>query len=121
MYAYSDGKWTIKQVLGHMTDTERVFAFRALCFSRESITLPGFDQDIYMDKATFSSRSMEDLACEYKCVRESSMYLLSSMTEEQSMQKGIASGHPVSIRALAYMMAGHEMHHLKILKEKYLF
>ena len=120
MYAYAEGKWTVKQVLGHMADTERVFAYRALCFSRESIALPGFDQDVYMQKATFNSRSMEDLACEFKCVRESSLYLLNAMTEEQSLQKGTASGNPLSVRALAYMMAGHEMHHLKILKERYL-
>ena len=119
-YAYAEGKWTIKQVLGHMADTERVFAYRALVFSHESITLQGFDQDVYMEKATFNSRSLEDLANEFKTVRESSLYLLRSLTEEQSTQKGIASGNPVSVRGLAYMMAGHELHHIKILKERYL-
>ncbi|WP_295673587.1 DinB family protein [uncultured Mucilaginibacter sp.] len=119
-YAYADGKWTIKQVVGHITDTERVFAYRALAFSREAIELPGFDQDVYMEKATFNSRSLEDLANEYNTVRESTLYLLKSFTEEQTMQKGIASGNPLSVRALAYMIAGHEMHHIKILKERYL-
>ncbi|MDF2431296.1 MAG: hypothetical protein JWP44_927 [Mucilaginibacter sp.] len=119
-YAYADGKWTIKQILGHMADTERVFAYRALVFSREAIELPGFDQDVYMEKATFDIRSLEDIANEYKTVRESSLYLFKSMSEEQLTQKGIASGNPVSVRALAYMIAGHEMHHIKILKERYL-
>jgi len=119
-YAYAEGKWTIKQVLGHMIDTERVFAYRALVFSHESITLPGFDQDVYMENATFNSRTLEDLATEYKTVRESSLFLFRNMSEEQSMQKGIASGAPFSVRAFAYMIAGHELHHMKILKEKYL-
>ncbi|HWZ03618.1 MAG TPA: DinB family protein [Mucilaginibacter sp.] len=119
-YAYAEGKWTVKQVVGHITDTERVFAYRALAFSREAIELPGFDQDVYMEKATFNTRSLEDLANEFNTVRESTLYLLKSFTEEQTMQKGIASGNPVSVRALAYMIAGHEMHHIKILKERYL-
>ncbi|MBB3054465.1 DinB family protein [Mucilaginibacter gotjawali] len=119
-YAYADGKWTVKQVVGHITDTERVFAYRALVFSREAIALPGFDQDVYMEKATFNSRSLEDLANEFNTVRESTLYLFKSFTEEQTLQKGIASGNPVSVRALAYMIAGHEMHHIKILKERYL-
>jgi len=119
-YAYAEGKWTIKQVLGHMADTERVFAYRALAFSREAIELPGFDQDVYMEKATFNGRSLVDLADEFKIVRESTIFLFKSFTDEQSTQKGIASGNPVSVRALAYMIAGHEMHHIKILKERYL-
>jgi len=119
-YAYADGKWTVKQVLGHMADTERVFAYRALAFSREAIELPGFDQDVYMEKATFNTRNLEDIADEFKTVRESSLYLFRSLSDEQQIQKGIASGNPVSVRALAYMIAGHEMHHIKILKERYL-
>src|SRR3569833_2881082 len=71
-YAYADGKWTIKQMLGHMADTERIFAYRALVFSHESITLPGFDQDVYMQKATFNTRPLEDLVNEFKAVRGAS-------------------------------------------------
>jgi uncharacterized damage-inducible protein DinB len=119
-FAYAPGKWTVKQVLGHMADTERIFAYRALVFSRESITLPGFDQDLYMQYATFGSRTLDDIAGEFKTIRQSSLYLLRSMAEEQTMQKGIASGGNFSVRAYAYMMAGHEMHHLKILRERYL-
>jgi uncharacterized damage-inducible protein DinB len=119
-YKYAEDKWTVKQVLGHMCDTERVFAYRALVFSRESIVLPGFDQDVYMENTTFNSRSIESLAAEFKTIRESTLYLLRSFTEEQSTRKGIASGSPFSVRAYAYMIAGHEMHHIKILKERYL-
>jgi len=119
-YKYAEDKWTVKQVLGHMCDTERVFAYRALVFSRESIELPGFDQDVYMEHASFNSRSIEDLAEEFKTIRESTLYLFRSFTDDQSKRKGIASGSPFSVRAYAYMIAGHEMHHIKILKEKYL-
>lgn len=118
--AYADGKWTIKQMLGHMADTERIFAYRALVFSHESITLPGFDQDVYMQQATFNSRPLEDLVNEFKAVREASIYLFKWMTDEQSKQKGIASGSPFSPRAYAYMIAGHEVYHWGILKERYL-
>ncbi len=119
-YAYAEGKWTIKQVLGHMIDTERVFGYRALVFSRHPVELPGFDQDIYVENADLSGRTLEDLADEFKTVRESNLYLLKSITEKQSTQKGVANNNPASVRGLAYLMAGHEMHHLKILKERYL-
>ncbi|HEY8780249.1 MAG TPA: DinB family protein [Mucilaginibacter sp.] len=119
-FAYTEGKWTVQQVLGHIVDTERIFAYRALVFSREHTELPGFDQDVYINKATYNSRTLEDIANEFKAVRESGLYLFRSISDEQSTQKGIASGNPVSVRALAYMTAGHEMHHVKILKEKYL-
>ena len=119
-YAYAEGKWTIKQMLGHMADTERIFAYRALVFSHESITLPGFDQDVYMQQATFNSRPLEDLVNEFKAVREASIYLFKWMTDEQSKQKGIASGSPFSPRAYAYMIAGHEVYHWGILRERYL-
>ena len=119
-YAYAEGKWTIKQIVGHMADTERIFAYRSLVFSHESITLPGFDQDVYMKQATFNSRPLEDLANELKTVRESSLFLFRNMTDAQSKQTGIASGSPFSPRAYAYMIAGHEQHHWNILRERYL-
>lgn len=118
-HTYDEGKWTIKEVLGHMMDAERTFAYRVLCFSREETILPGFDQDVYMLKATFNSRTLDDLADEFKAVREANLYLFRSLTKEQETQKGIASGNPVSVRALLYMIAGHELHHLNILKERY--
>jgi len=114
---YAPGKWTIKQVVGHMTDTERTFAYRALVFSRNNIALPGFDQDVYVDNTDFNSRSLSDLADEFKTVRESNLFLFRSMTEEQLLRKGIANGNPTSVRAMIYMAAGHELHHLQIFKE----
>ena len=119
-HAYADGKWTIKEMLGHMVDAERTFAYRVLSFSREETDLPGFDQDVYMLKATFNQRSIESLAAEFKTVREANMYMYRSLTDEQSMQMGIASGSPVSVRALLYIAAGHCMHHVNILMERYL-
>jgi uncharacterized damage-inducible protein DinB len=114
---YAPGKWTIKQMLGHMIDTERTFAYRALVFSRNDIELPGFDQDIYVNNNDFNSRTIKDLAEEFRAVRESNLFLFRSMTEEQLMRKGIASGNPTSVRGAIYMTAGHELHHRAIMKE----
>jgi uncharacterized damage-inducible protein DinB len=120
MYAYAEGKWTLKQVLGHMVDTERTFAYRAFAFSRDNVELPGFDQDVYIANTDFNSRSIKDLANEFRATRESNIYMFKALTEEQLMRKGVASNNPVSVRALVYMVAGHELHHLNIIKEKYL-
>jgi uncharacterized damage-inducible protein DinB len=120
MHAYAEGKWTLKQLLGHIIDTERTFAYRALVFSRNNIELPGFDQDVYINNTDFNSQSIKDLAAEYKATRESNLFLYKSFTDEQLMRRGIASGHPVSVRGMVYLTAGHELHHLKIIKEKYL-
>lgn len=120
MHAYAEGKWTLKQVLGHMIDTERTFAYRALCFSRNNIELPGFDQDIYVNNTDFNSRSIQSLADEYKVTRESNMFLYRSLSEDQLLRSGNASGYPVTVRGLVYMTAGHEQYHLMLIKEKYL-
>ncbi|MDB5137929.1 MAG: DinB family protein, partial [Mucilaginibacter sp.] len=119
-YAYAEGKWTLKQALGHMIDTERTFAYRLLCFSRNYVELPGFDQDVYVNSGNFNSRTIQSLAAEFRATRESNLYLIESLTDEQLLLKGIASGNTVSVRALIYMMAGHELHHLAIINEKYL-
>lgn len=118
-YAYAEGKWTIKEALGHMIDTERTFAYRLLCFSRNFIELPGFDQDIYVNNTHFNARSIQSLAAEFRATRESNIYLVASLSEGQLNRKGVASGNPVSVRALVYMLAGHELHHLEIIKERY--
>lgn len=120
-YAYAEGKWTLKQVLGHMIDTERVFSFRAMCFSRgDKNSLPGFDQEEYVAASTFDTRTIQDLANEFKALREANIYLYSALTEEQSLMMGVASNHPVSVRALVYMTAGHELYHLELIKELYI-
>jgi len=120
MHAYAEGKWTLKQVLGHMIDTERTFAYRAFVFSRDSTELPGFDQDIYMSNTDFNSRSIRELAEEFRLVRASNLHLYNAFTEEQLLRVGIASNHPVTVRALVYMTVGHELHHLNLIRERYL-
>jgi uncharacterized damage-inducible protein DinB len=119
-YAYADGKWTLKQALGHMIDTERTFAYRLLCFSRDYVELPGFDQEVYTNNATFNDRTIQSLAAEFKATRESNIYLIQSLTDEQLDRYGVASGNRASVRALVYMLAGHELHHLEIIRERYL-
>ncbi len=120
-YAYADGKWTIKQMLIHMIDTERVFAFRAFWFMRgDRAPLPGFNQDFWMEHADVSQRTIKDLLKEFKLVREHTLTLLRHCTEEQSKQKGTASGHTFSVRAYFYIMAGHHTHHMNVYKSLYL-
>lgn len=119
-YAYADGKWTIKELLGHMIDAERTFAYRILAFSRGTPELPGFDENAYVENSTYNSRLFLDVVAEFRLVREANMYLFRSLNEQQFVATGIASGFKVSVRALLYIMAGHEIHHLNIIKERYL-
>ncbi|AMR31117.1 hypothetical protein A0256_06600 [Mucilaginibacter sp. PAMC 26640] len=119
-YAYAEGKWTVKQVLGHMADTERFFGFRAFVFSREQTSLPGFEQDVYVNNTNYNSRTLQSLAEEFKVTREANLFVFGNLTDEQINCEGTASGNRVTVRALIYMAAGHEMHHLRILKERYL-
>jgi uncharacterized damage-inducible protein DinB len=118
-HAYAEGKWTIKEVLGHMIDAERTFAYRALAFARGQEELPGFDENVYVENAHFDTRLLKDLAAEFRQVREANMYLFSSLSPEQLMATGIASNNNVSVRAILYITAGHELHHLNIIKERY--
>lgn len=119
-FAYDVGKWTVREVLGHIIDTERTFAYRLFCFSRETVELPSMDQNIYVANSSSNNRSMQSLAAEYRATRESNIYLIESLTDEQLGRSGIASGNEVSVRALVYMLVGHELHHLNVLKERYL-
>jgi uncharacterized damage-inducible protein DinB len=120
-YAYAPGKWRLKQLLSHMIDAERVFAYRVLCFSRgDKNALPGFDENDYVEQAELSIRTLNDLAQEFKALREANLYLYRSITTEQSLITGVASGKAVSVRALLYIIAGHEIHHVNVIKERYL-
>lgn len=120
LFSYAEGKWTIKEVVGHMVDTERIMAFRSLAFARgDTHPLPGFDQDAYVEAANFNERPLDDLMHEYRAVRSSTIQLFSSFTDEMLMAQGRASGSTFSVRALGYVIAGHEIHHLEILREKY--
>ncbi len=120
MYQYAVGKWTPQQILGHLTDTERIFGYRALAIARgEKQSLPSFDENEYMDASDFNQQPFESLLEQYRLVRESSIALFSSFSEEVASRIGIANGNAVSARALVWMIAGHERHHLNILKERY--
>ena len=120
-WRYEEGKWSVKELIGHVIDSERIFAYRALRFGRGDRTeLPGYEQDDYVNGAKFSERSLSDLAEEYEHVRRSTISLFSSFDEEAWSRRGSANNNEVSVLALAYIIAGHERHHIEILKTRYL-
>ncbi len=120
-YRYAEDKWTIKEVVMHIIDTERVMAYRALRIARGDQTpLPGFDQDDFIATSKTYKRSPESLLAEYMAVRSATISMFIHFDEEMFGRMGTASGYPISVRALAYIIAGHETHHLAIIKERYL-
>ncbi|MDO6596793.1 DinB family protein [Oceanihabitans sp. 2_MG-2023] len=120
-YAYAEGKWTIKEVIQHIIDTERVFAYRALRFSRRDTTeLPGFDENAYTPSSEANRRTKESLIEEYVNVRKSTINLFQSFTNEMLLLKGMASGGSMSVRAIGFINIGHEKHHCGIIAERYL-
>jgi uncharacterized damage-inducible protein DinB len=117
---YAPGKWSLKQVVGHMTDAERVFAYRALRFARADQTeLPGFEENDYAENGGFDARPLEDLVLEYRAVRAASIALFGSIAPEAAVRRGVANHTPMSVRALAWTIAGHELHHRGVLIERY--
>ena len=121
LHRYESGKWSIREILGHLTDSERIFAYRALRFARADPTpLPGFDQDPYVAAAGFNSRPWNDLIAEYEHVRRSTIAFFRSLRPEDALRSGIANQASVTVRALGYVIAGHELHHFKVLRERYL-
>ena len=119
--AYAPGKWTLKELLGHLTDTERVMAYRALCFARNDTTpLPPFDENAWVPPAGFGQRSVESLLNEWIAVRRASLAFFSTLTSEATTRQGTASGHPMTVRALAFVIPGHVRHHLGVIRERYL-
>ncbi|MAL19184.1 MAG: hypothetical protein CL670_05225 [Balneola sp.] len=120
-HSYEDGKWTVKQTIGHIIETERVFAYRALAFSRRDPSpLPSMEQDDYVKYSNYNSRTIHNLANEYLAVRIASIHLFQNMTKEMISLKGTASGVEFTVRSFPFIIAGHELHHLEIIKEKYL-
>lgn len=120
-YRYAPVKWSIKQVVGHVIDLERIFAYRALWFARNGKdSLPSVEQDNFVEYANFDARSMENLIEEFKYLRLSNIALFKSFDEELSLRKGIASGYEFTVRSLPFIMAGHELHHLRVITERYL-
>lgn len=120
-YRYAEGKWTIKDILLHLIDAERIFAYRALCFARNDKTeLPGFEENDYVEEADANKRSIQDLLTELAIVRQATLSLFKSFTEEQLQRRGTASNNPISVRALGYVMIGHQNHHQRVFEERYL-
>lgn len=119
-YKYADDKWTLKEVLSHLIDGERFFAYRMLRISRGDKTpIEGFEQDDYIENSNANNRSFAELLNEFDLQRRSNMLFVRNLSDEASQRLGTASGHTVSVRALVYIMAGHVRHHLTILKDRY--
>ncbi|HEX2786968.1 MAG TPA: DinB family protein [Ignavibacteria bacterium] len=120
-HAYQPGKWTIKEVLGHMCDAERVMAYRAMSIARnEKTPLPGFDENEYMNHSNFNRRTIQDISDEMLYIRASNIALFGTFDEEILNRTGNANGNNVSVRGLLYIISGHELHHIKVLRERYL-
>lgn len=120
-FAYAEGKWTLKELIQHIIDTERIFCYRALSIARNDATeLPGFDQDIFVNNSNSNSRDYYDLLDEMEILRKSTVHLFESFSEDALLRTGIASGNKISVRALGYLFSGHQIHHLNVIKERYL-
>lgn len=119
-FAYAEGKWSVKQVIIHITDTERVFAYRALTIARGDKTpLPGYDENVWAKNSAAKNRTLADVVEEFLSVRKSTIHLVKSFDEEMLSRKGTTNNNPASVISLLYVIAGHELHHLKVLKERY--
>jgi hypothetical protein len=120
-HRYAPDKWSIKELVGHMIDSERIFSYRALRFARNDQTpLPGFEQDDYIKNGSFDDYPLSELASELESVRRATLFLFRHLNDEAWMRRGLANDSEASVRALAYMIAGHELHHREILRSRYL-
>ena len=120
-YRYQEDKWTVKEIIMHHMEVERIFTCRALRFSRNDKTaLPGFDENEYIPESHASERSVESLLKEYIALRQSTIEFFKNITVEMSLRLGIANGKEISVRALGFVITGHELHHIAIIKERYL-
>lgn len=120
-YRYAEDKWTIKDILQHLIDAERIFAYRALRFSRNDTTpLASFDENSYVVFANANKRSIQDLLTELAVVRQATLSLFKTFSDEELVRIGIASNHPMSVRAIGFVIIGHQNHHQRIFEERYL-
>ena len=120
-YSYAEGKWTIRQVLQHIIDTERIMAYRALTIARkDAVNLPGFDENEYAAAAPVSHIEWDDLVSEFSALRIANMLMFSNFTDDMMSEIGNANNNPISVNALAHIIVGHAVHHHQILKERYL-
>ncbi|MBJ8078104.1 DinB family protein [Bacillus cereus group sp. N12] len=119
-FRYAPNKWSIKEVIGHIADTERIMAYRLLSIARgETAELPGYNDDMYVLRAAFDKQSMQDLLTNLTVVRQSTVHLLKSLDKDAWLKRGIANNSEVTVRALANIIAGHELHHRQIIKVRY--
>ena len=119
-FRYASDKWTVKEVMNHINDTERIMAYRALTFARGDLSeLPGFEQDDYVMAAPISEFGLKQLTQEFISIREASISLITTFNDELIARKGIANGSVITVNALCYVIAGHAIHHFNILKERY--
>jgi hypothetical protein len=120
-FRYAPGKWSIRELLGHVIDTERIMAYRALRIARNDKTpMEGFEQDDYVRDGPFEQCKLKDLIDEFSLVRQTTLAMLGKLQPEAWTRRGVANNNDISVRALAYIIAGHELHHQKILQDKYL-
>ena len=120
-HRYAEGKWSIRQVVGHLTDGERVFSYRLMTFARGGDEpQPGFDENVFVENAGFDAQPLGDLLDAFDAVRESTILLLRQLPPEAWSRSGVANDKPVDVRTLSKVMAGHARHHTKILRERYL-
>jgi hypothetical protein len=119
-YSYGPGKWTVRECMAHIIDTERIMVYRALRIGRNDPTpLPGFEQDDYVANADYSGRTLQSLAEEFRLLRLANLFLLKSFSEEEIDRRGLTSGNPTSVRGLLFIIAGHVSHHLWIFSDRY--
>lgn len=119
-YRYAPGKWSLIEILGHLSDSERIFAYRALRIARsDSTPLSGFDENLYVPAADFGRRSLADVLGEFQAVRAATVALLRGLPDAAWSRRGVANGQPVTVRALGYIIAGHELHHIEVLRIRY--
>ncbi len=120
-YSYAEGKWTIKEIIQHIIDAERILAYRALRISRNDKTpLPGFEENDYAANTDAKSRSIQDLLTEFSAVRHSNLLMFKSFSDEQLARIGTASENTISVRAIGFILIGHQKHHQKVFEERYL-
>lgn len=120
-FRYAEGKWSIKEVVGHMIDTERIMAYRLLSIARgESQNLPGFNEEEYVQQAVYTRQSMDELLQSFSTVRQSTVVLVKSLSCEDWLRRGSANNFEITVRALAVIIAGHERHHTNIIRERYM-
>ncbi|MBK7885603.1 MAG: DinB family protein [Chitinophagaceae bacterium] len=120
-YAYAQNKWTIKEVMQHITDAERIFNYRALCISRkETLSLPGFDENFYAANSNANSRSWQSLVTEFIIVRQSTQLLFDSFNEEMLIRSGVSNNNPATVLSFGFITLGHCYHHKKVIEERYM-